>query len=135
LEHTSLVAVAEFVIPRRRRRGARKLLAACARYSGLEIERARSGAEVAALIAFRDAGYEMPRLNRDVAAVEADLSWPKYRLIIEIDGGPFHLDRGADAERTAHWEAAGSTVRRISSDDVYEHPERLLALALEAKGP
>lgn len=63
-----------------------------------------------------------------IAGEEADLSWLRTRLIVEIDGGPFHLDRGEDARKQGVWEAAGWTVRRIPSDDVYDRPHRLLAL-------
>ena len=53
----------------------------------------------------------------------------RHRVIVEIDGGPFHLDVGEDAGKQAAWEKAGWQVRRLPSDDVYERPERLLALA------
>jgi Protein of unknown function (DUF559) len=99
-----------------------------ARYSGLPLERARSGAEVRALEVLREAGRPLPRLNLRIAGEEADLSWSRMRLIIEIDGGPFYLDIGEDARKEACWEAAGWTVRRLPSDDVYDHPERLLLL-------
>ena len=75
-----------------RRRGSRRLLAVLGRYSGLPIERARSGAEVRALEVLRAAGYALPRLNARVAGEEADLSWAAVRVLIEVDGGPFHLD-------------------------------------------
>jgi very-short-patch-repair endonuclease len=71
----------------------------------------------------------MPRLNHRIAGEEADLSWRSHRLIIEIDGSPFHQDVGEDARRQAAWEAAGWEVRRIDSDDVYEHPLTLLVLS------
>ena len=58
-----------------------------------------------------------------------DLSWSRHRLIIEVEGEPFHLDVGEDTRKEACWEAAGWTVGRISSDDVYERPQRLLRLA------
>lgn len=64
------------------------------------------------LLVFKDAGYEIPVLNEDVADEEADLHWEKYRLI----------DLGGD-----RWE-----VRRISSDDVHERPHRLLGPVPEA---
>jgi|SRR5215207_1683665 len=35
-----------------------------------------------------------------IAGEEADLSWPASRLIIEVDGGPFHLDVGEDARNS-----------------------------------
>jgi Protein of unknown function (DUF559) len=111
------------------RRRSKALAQAIARYTGLPLERARSGAEVRAMEVLRDAGRRLPLLNERRAGEEADLSWARQRLIIEIDGGPFHLDVGEDARKQAIWDAAGWTVRRIPSDDVFVFPERLLALA------
>ncbi len=129
LERTTLEVVAEFLIERRRRTGARRLLKTAARYAGLPLERARSGAEIRALEVLRAADYPLPNLNVWIAGEEADLSWPKHRLIIEIDGAPFHLDVGEDARKEAAWRAAGWTVRRLPANDVYERPGRLLRLA------
>ena len=126
---TTVSELADAVGRHRGRRGSRRLALALARYTGLPIERARSGAEVRALEVLRDAGRPAPRLNERVAGEEADLSWASERIIVEIDGGPFHLDVGEDARKQACWEQAGWTVRRISSDDVYERPTALLALA------
>src|SRR5205823_12778065 len=72
----------------------------------------------AALEILRAAGYALPRLNVRIAGEEADLSWAP-NVLIEVDGGPFHLDVGNDARKQACWERAGWTVRRISSDYVY----------------
>jgi very-short-patch-repair endonuclease len=135
LELTSLAALADYLARRRGRRGTTRLAAALARYSGLPIHRARSGAEVRAMEHLRDAHFELPALNVRRAGDEADLSWRSLRVIIEIDGGPFHLDRGEDARKQAIWEGAGWTVRRIPSDDVYEVPERLIALAAALNVP
>jgi hypothetical protein len=110
------------------RRGAPRLGRAMARYRGLPIERARSGAEVRAMEILREAGEELPRLNVVVAGEEADLSWSRELLIIEIDGGPFHQDVGEDARKEAVWRAAGWRVLRIDSDHVYEHPQQFLEL-------
>jgi very-short-patch-repair endonuclease len=126
LQLTTVGELVEYVAPRRHRRGARGVAATLARYAGLPLERARSGAEVRALEILRETGCQMPRLNVQVADEEADLSWPRWRLIVEIDGGPFHLDVGEDARKQACWEAAGWTVRRVDADDVYERPQRLL---------
>jgi hypothetical protein len=129
LDLTTLRALGDDLGRYRGRRGSRRLAASIARYAGLPLERARSGAEVRAMEILRAAGSPLPYLNVRIAGEEADLSWPRARLIIEIDGGPFHLDVGEDARRQATWEAAGWTVRRIPSDDVYEFPHRLLTLA------
>lgn len=127
---TTTQDIADVLGRHRGRRGSARLAAALQRYTGLPLERARSGAEVRALEILRDAGRVMPRLNVRIAGEEADLSWTAQRLIVEVDGGPFHQDRGEDARKEARWRAAGWTVRRISSDDVYEHPSRLLALTV-----
>lgn len=129
LKRVTLAELGDALGRYRGRRGIRQLAGTVARYSGLPLERARSGAEVRALEVLRDAERPMPRLNADVAREEADLSWPAWRLIVEIDGGPFHLDAGEDARKEDAWRNAGWEVRRIPSDDVYEHPQRLLALA------
>ena len=131
----SVDEVADALGRHRRRRGTRKLAAVLAAYAGLPIERARSGAEVRALQALRDAGLLMGRLNRDVAGEEADLSWPALRLIIEIDGGPFHLDVGEDARKQVIWETAGWTVRRIPADVIYKDPSAFIALATASNVP
>jgi hypothetical protein len=128
LKLTTVAALADSLGRHRGRRGARRLGATLARYAGLPIDRARSGAEVRALEVLRAAGRPLPRLNARIASEEADLSWPHTRLIVEIDGGPFHLDRGEDARKQACWEAAGWIVQRLPSEDVYEHPHRLLRL-------
>lgn len=111
------------------RRGGGRLGRALARYAGLPLERARSGAEVRALELLREAGRPMPRLNARIAGEEADLSWARDRRIVEIDGGPFHLDRGEDIRKQGMWEGAGWAVMRIPDRSVYDEPQRLLALA------
>jgi hypothetical protein len=129
LKRTNVPALTDFLIAKKRFRGSRRLGLTLARYSGLPLARARSGAEIRALEILRDAERPMPRLNYRTAGEEADLSWPSERLIIEIDGGPFHLDVGEDARKQALWERAGWQVRRIDSDDIYEHQHLLLALS------
>jgi hypothetical protein len=128
LEHTTLAALGDALGRYRGRRGSRRLAHTVSRFAGLPLERSRSGAEIRALEVLRDAGRPLPRLNARIGGEEADLSWPAAELIVEIDGAPFHLDVGEDARKQLLWESAGWKVRRISSDDVYERPERLLLL-------
>jgi very-short-patch-repair endonuclease len=135
LGQTTVEEVADALGRHRRRRGVRRLAATLARYAGLPVERARSGAEVRALQGLRDAGFVMARLNVDVAGEEADLSWPRLRLIVEIDGKPFHLDVGEDARKQAIWAAAGWTVRRIPADVIYEDLNAFLALIATSNVP
>jgi very-short-patch-repair endonuclease len=83
----------------------------------------------------RETGRELPRLNVRIAGEEADLSWPAHRLIVEIDGGPFHLDAGEDQRKEAAWRGAGWTVHRLDADAVYEGPAGLLALTPNVPEP
>jgi hypothetical protein len=129
LDLVTLAALGDALGNYRGRRGAGRLAATVARYAGLPSERARSGAEVRAIEILRDDGRPLPPLNVRIAGEEADLSWPDFRLIIEIDGGPFHLDVGEDARKQTRWEAAGWAVRRMPAGDVYERPHHLLAVA------
>ncbi len=129
MELTTIEALGDDLGSYRGRRGSRRLAATIARYAGLPVGRARSGAEIRALEILRAAGRPLPRLNLRIAGEEADLSWSAPRLIVEIDGEPFHLDVGEDARKRATWEGAGWTVRRVPSDDVYERPHRLLSLS------
>jgi hypothetical protein len=135
LKVMTLAALGDRLEEYRGRRGSRRLAETVARYAGLPLERARSGAEIRALEVLRDANRPLPRLNARIAGEEADLSWPTERLVIEIDGGPFHLDVGEDARKQRIWEKAEWTVRRIPSEHVYERPERLLRLAPVASVP
>lgn len=85
LRVTTVDSVADALGSHRGRRGAGRLGLAVARYAGLPLERARSGAEVRALVILRDAGVTLPRLNVRIAGEEADL---------ELAQGPAdHRDR------------------------------------------
>ncbi|MCW2992367.1 MAG: hypothetical protein JWM73_2961 [Solirubrobacterales bacterium] len=109
-------------------RGTAVLVDLCDRYATIPYHRCRSDAESRALEVLHVAGVPPPRVNVRVAGLEADLVWRDRRLIIEIDGARWHLFAEEDAARQARWEAAGYTVRRLPSDDVYSRPHRLLAL-------
>jgi Protein of unknown function (DUF559) len=110
-------------------RGAHPVGRLATRYSSLPYARCRSDAECRALEVLHDAAMEIPRVNMRIAGEEADFAWPARRLIIEIDGPQFHLFAEEDARKQRVWEAAGYTVRRIPSDDVYYRPARLLRMA------
>lgn len=114
----------------RGRRGVASLRVVLAGYALLQLERCRSDAEARAMEILLDAGLVLPGVNEEVAGEEADLSWPELRAIIEIDGPQWHRLRDDDARKTAVWMAAGHTVRRMGSDDVFADPDRLIALAV-----
>ncbi|MEA2375436.1 MAG: hypothetical protein QOD53_1899 [Thermoleophilaceae bacterium] len=129
LRKTTAPAVIATLANHRGQPGTPSLLQLATRYAGLPIARTRSDPEALALAILQDAGIEPPRVNMRIRGEEADLVWPKRRRIVEIDGPQFHQFRDEDARKQAIWEAAGNTVRRIASHDVYFHPRRLLVLA------
>jgi very-short-patch-repair endonuclease len=99
------------------------------RYAPLKLNRAKSDAESYAQELLQAAGRTTPEINVEIAGEEADLVWRDLKLIIEIDGPQFHLFEEEDERKQREWKAAGYTVLRISSDDVYKRPQKLLALA------
>ena len=129
LNCTSPRALLHALLAHRGRRGTAKLRLALGRYTGLPLHRTRSDAEALALVLLNDAVRPIPQINVRVAGEEADLVWRDRYLIVELDGPQFHLDAAEDARKQAAWEAAGWTVRRLPTDDVYERPERLLEAA------
>jgi very-short-patch-repair endonuclease len=113
----------------RGRRGTARLRELAVRYARLPYTRTRSNAEARALELLHDAGIEAPKVNARIAGEEADLTWPKHKLIIEIDGPQYHQFADEDARKQKAWESAGYQVRRIPTDAVYDEPAQLLALA------
>lgn len=109
-------------------RGTRRVRDLAIRYARLDLPGVRSDAESYAQELIDAAGLPRPANNRIVAGEEADLVWFDARVIVELDGPQFHLFPDEDLRKQAVWEADGWTVLRISTDDVYERPERLLAL-------
>jgi hypothetical protein len=105
------------------------------RCANLPYERTRSDAESLALEILHDAGVPPPRVNMRIAGEEADLAWPDWRRIIEIDGPQYHQFADEDARKQRRWESAGYVVRRISSDAVYDRPTALIELAPRPSGP
>lgn len=117
----------------RGRRGVARLRLIVQEYAALPARRTKSDPELHALELLQAAGRPRPRVNIWIAGEEADLSWRRQRLIIELDAPDFHRFPSEDARKEAAWRAAGWTVHRLPTDDVYDHPDRLLALAPPAR--
>ena len=85
-----------------------------ARYERLQLARCRSDAEAAAVVTLHDAKIPQPDINTRIAGEEADLSWPDCRLIIEIDGGIYHQDKGGTSNASP--QTTSTTTRSGSSE-------------------
>jgi hypothetical protein len=119
LRRTSIARLREHLDKTPNRGRPAGLMRLIARYERLDLHRCRSDAEARAVELIDAAKIEPPAVNVSIAGEEADLSWPDWRLIVEIDGDQFHHDKVEDARRTATWTAAGWTVRRASGDLVF----------------
>lgn len=89
--------------------------------------RTRSGGERAMLQLIRAAGLPPPRTNYPVAGFTADFCWPDVRLIVEVDGHPFHSSRPTIerdhrrdlVHRQAGYEVIRFTARQLKDAPVY----------------
>lgn len=115
----------------RGRRGTGELRKAAQRYCALpRIRKAMSDPEVVAQELLAAVGRSPSRTNARVAGHEADLIWDREKLIVELDSRRWHAFSPEDAEKDEAWTAAGFTVHRLPTDDVYTRPERLIALSV-----
>lgn len=109
------------------RRGTADLRRYLETHALLPFDRCRSDAEAMALEVLHGAGEPIPGVNEEIAGLEADLSWPDRRVIVELDGPDFHRFKDEDAHKTAVWRAAGWDVRRLPTSVPFDAPDRLLA--------
>jgi len=87
--------------------------------------RTRSGGEQAMLRLIRAARLPAPRTNYPVAGFPADFCWPEARLIVEVDGQPYHSTRAAierDHRRDIVHREAGYEVIRFTAKQLEEAP-------------
>jgi hypothetical protein len=129
LKVTTATGIAAALASQQSARGTSQLRELTRRYGHLPYARTRSNPEARALEVLHDAGAPPPLVNVRIAGEEADLAWPKPRVIVEIDGPQYHRFRDEDARKEQRWRSAGYDVRRIASDLVYDRPDLLLALA------
>lgn len=87
--------------------------------------RTRSGGERAMLRLIRAARLPVPLTNHLVEGFTADFCWPDARLIVEVDGHPFHSSRAAierDHRRDIVHREAGYEVIRFTARQLEEAP-------------
>jgi len=97
--------------------------------------RTRSGGERAMLRLIRAARLPAPRTNYPVAGFSADFCWPEERLIVEVDGYPFHSARAAverDHRRDIVHKNAGYEVLRFTVRQLEEEPLYVAAVIAQA---
>lgn len=83
----------------------------------------------------RGAGLPAPRTNYPVAGFSADFCWPDQRLIVEVDGYPFHSARAAferDHRRDIVHKNAGYEVLRFTARQLEQEPLLVVAAIVRA---
>lgn len=88
----------------------------------------------------RAAGLPVPKTNYPVAGFTAEFCWPEQRLIVEVDGYPFHSSRGAlerdhrrdIIHRDAGYEGIRFTAKQLEEAPVYV--ATVIARALDRRG-
>lgn len=85
----------------------------------------QSEAERRMLRLIREARLPVPHTQVRIAGWPADFFWPEHKLILEVDGYPFHNHRRAferDRRRDAAHVAAGYRVVRVTYRQLREEP-------------
>lgn len=75
-------------------------------------------------------GLPLPKTNREAGRRRVDCRWPDHRLTVELDSYTFHNSRHSweqDRRREREAHVRGDQFRRYTRDDVFEHPELMLA--------
>lgn len=95
----------------------------------------RSGGERAMLRLIRACKLPVPLVNHEVAGWNADFLWPEERLIVEVDGYPYHGHRAAferDHRRDIAHKNAGYEVLRFTARQLDEEPFLVAAAIVRA---
>lgn len=117
----------------RGRRGAAALRSLLGELGGSTTTQSRAEERLLRLV--RDADLPHPRVNAWIALDDGggyrpDFLWKRKRLIVEVDGRPYHARRRAfrhDRRRDRRLALAGYETRRYDAAEVVEEPERVLA--------
>lgn len=71
----------------------------------------------------------VPRVNSTVEGFEVDCSWPRSKLLVELDGFAYHSGRGAferDRQRDAALQLSGHRVLRLTHRMVIDQPDETI---------
>jgi very-short-patch-repair endonuclease len=116
-----------------KRAGAGRLRGELARERGPQWTRSEGERRMLKLI--RAAGLPQPLTNVRIEGWPTDFLWPEHKLIVEVDGYPFHSHRRAferDRRRDAAHVTAGYVVIRFTWRQLIEEPLVVVATVARA---
>jgi very-short-patch-repair endonuclease len=105
------------------RRGIRRVRAMLNQDGGARYTRSWGERRLLSLV--REAGLPVPLTNRQIHGFQVDAVWPEHKLVVEVDGWPFHRDRDAfenDRARDATLVAHGYRVIRFTARQLRDQP-------------
>jgi hypothetical protein len=126
-ERLDLRALERAIARRPRVAGVVRLRRVLAAYRGPADTRSRLERDFRALIV--KAGLPEPQYNVVVEGLTVDVYWPQWRLVVEIDGKPYHTDPSAfetDRIRDATLQKAGLRVLRVTGHRLDTAPSDVL---------
>ena len=94
----------------------------------------RSDTEARFIFLLHENRLPLPKVNQILNRYEADFHWPDRRVVVEVDGWKHHREKvnfDGDRHRGLVHRAAGYEVIRVSADQVYDHPQLVLAALSE----
>jgi hypothetical protein len=119
LERFDLNAIDAAIARAPTRKGVKRLRRALAAYRPPPTT--KSGFERRVLKRLHAEGVPEPHINSIVHGEEADLHWPAARLIVELDGTPYHRsprELARDRRKDVVWHRNGELVLRFTDEQV-----------------
>jgi very-short-patch-repair endonuclease len=127
-ELIDLRALDRAVARRPRAAGVRRLKAVLATYRAPADTRSKLERDFRRLLT--KAGLPEPQFNVVVAGLAVDVYWPQWKLVVELDGEPYHNNPSAyetDRIRDAILQKAGLRVLRVTGKRLDNEPAAVLA--------
>jgi very-short-patch-repair endonuclease len=127
-ERFDLRALDRAIARRPRAPGVARLRAVLTAYRGPADTRSKLERNFQALIA--KAGLPEPQFNVVVAGLTVDVYWPQWKLVVELDGEPYHNNPRAfedDRIRDAMLQRHDIRVLRVTGDRLDHAPQAVLA--------
>ncbi len=127
-ERFDLMALERAMARRPHASGTSRLNATLAAYRGPADTRSKLERDFRALIL--KAGLPEPQYNVVVAGLSVDVYWPQWKLVVELDGDPYHDNPRAyetDRIRDATLQKAGIRVLRVTGTRLEQDPAGVLA--------
>ncbi len=116
--------------------GTKRLKAALGAYRGTADTRSKLERDFRSLI--HRAGLPEPQFNVLVQGLTVDVYWPQWKLVVELDGKPYHTDPSAfetDRIRDATLQKVDIRVLRVTGNRLDNAPAAVLADILALRRP